>query len=57
VVRERTEAKFPQLRAALQELSGKFTDATMRRLNAAVDVDHRTVSRVAAEFLRTLAVK
>jgi glycine betaine/choline ABC-type transport system substrate-binding protein len=26
-------------------------------LNAAVDVDHRPASRVAAEFLRTLAVK
>lgn len=57
VVRERTLANFPQLRAALQELSGKFTDASMRRLNAAVDVDHRSVTRVAAEFLRTVAVK
>lgn len=57
VVREPALAKFPQLRAALQELSGKFSDATMRRLNAAVDVDHRTVARVAAEFLRTGAVK
>lgn len=57
VVREQTETKFPQLRAALQELSGKFTDATMRKLNAAVDVDHHTVSAVAAEFLRTAVVK
>jgi osmoprotectant transport system substrate-binding protein len=57
VVRQQTEAKFPQLRDALQELSGKFTDATMRKLNAAVDVDHHTVSTVAAEFLRTGAIK
>jgi osmoprotectant transport system substrate-binding protein len=57
VARERTLAQFPQLRAALQELSGKFSDATMRRLNAAVDVDHRPAARVAAEFLRTVAVK
>jgi glycine betaine/choline ABC-type transport system substrate-binding protein len=57
VAREQILEKFPQLRPALQELSGKFTDATMRQLNAAVDVDHRTVARVAAEFLRTGAVK
>jgi glycine betaine/choline ABC-type transport system substrate-binding protein len=57
VVREETLARFPELRAALQELSGKLNDATMRQLNAAVDVDHRPVSRVAAEFLRTVAVK
>ncbi len=48
---------FRNFRAALQELSGKFTDATMRQLNAAVDVDHRPVSRVAAEFLRTRGCK
>jgi len=29
----------------------------MRQLNAAVDVEHRPVSRVAAEFLRTVAVR
>jgi glycine betaine/choline ABC-type transport system substrate-binding protein len=57
VVREAALEKFPQLRAALQELSGKFTNATMRRLNAAVDVDHRTTARVAADFLRTIAAK
>jgi osmoprotectant transport system substrate-binding protein len=57
VVREDTLARFPELRAALEQLSGKLNDATMRRLNAAVDVDHRPVSRVAAEFLRTVAVK
>jgi osmoprotectant transport system substrate-binding protein len=57
VVREQTLARFPQLRAALQELSGKLTNVAMRQLNAAVDVEHRPVSRVAAEFLRTVAVK
>ena len=57
VVREQTLARFPQLRAALQELSGKLTDVTMRQLNAAVDVEHRPVPRVAAEFLRTVAVR
>jgi osmoprotectant transport system substrate-binding protein len=57
VVREPTLARFPQLRAALQELSGKLTNVAMRQLNAAVDVEHRPVTRVAAEFLRTVAVK
>jgi len=57
VVREQTLARFPQLRDALQELSGKLTNVAMRQLNAAVDVEHRPVSRVAAEFLRTVAVK
>jgi len=57
VVREQTLARFPQLRAALQELSGKLTNVAMRQLNAAVDVEHRPVSRVAAEFLRTVAVR
>jgi osmoprotectant transport system substrate-binding protein len=57
VVREQTLVRFPQLRAALQELSGKLTNVTMRQLNAAVDVEHRPVSRVAAEFLRTVAVR
>jgi osmoprotectant transport system substrate-binding protein len=57
VVREPTLARFPELRGVLQELSGKFTDESMRQLNAAVDVDHRLVSRVAAEFLRAMAVK
>jgi glycine betaine/choline ABC-type transport system substrate-binding protein len=57
VVREPTLARFPELRAALQELSGKLTDVTMRQLNAAVDVEHRPLSRVAAEFLHTVAVR
>jgi osmoprotectant transport system substrate-binding protein len=57
VVREATLSQFPQLRAALQDLSGKLSNDTMRKLNAAVDVDHRSASRVAAEFLRTVAVK
>jgi len=57
VIREPALTRFPQLRAALQELSGKLTNATMRQLNAAVDVEHRPLSRVAAEFLRTVAVK
>jgi osmoprotectant transport system substrate-binding protein len=42
----------PDVRKALTELSGKFTDAIMRKMNYAVDVDHRQVAEVAKEFLQ-----
>jgi osmoprotectant transport system substrate-binding protein len=42
----------PQLKSALQELSGKLNNELMRKLDAAVDVDHRQVRAVAADFLR-----
>ena len=41
----------PRLKPALQELSGKFSNSIMRKLDAAVDVNHRQVREVAAEFL------
>jgi len=41
----------PRLAGALAELSGKFTNETMRQLNARVDADHRTVAEVAKGFL------
>ena len=44
----------PGMRDALQELSGKFTNQTMRQLNYQVDGEHRPVSQVAAEFLKEL---
>ena len=55
VAREDTMARFPGLRAALEELSGKLTDATMRKLNHAVDGEHRSAVLVAEEFLRTVS--
>ncbi len=42
----------PQLKPALEELSGKLNNEVMRKLDAAVDVDHRQVREVAADFLR-----
>ncbi|MEO7144928.1 MAG: glycine betaine ABC transporter substrate-binding protein [Bryobacteraceae bacterium] len=42
----------PGLRAALGELSGKFTNEIMQRLNFEVDGQHLPVEQVAAEFLR-----
>jgi len=47
-------ASAPEVRKALSELSGKFTDAGMRKMNSAVDVDHRQVVEVAKEFLQKL---
>jgi glycine betaine/choline ABC-type transport system substrate-binding protein len=50
-VRQAAEERIPGLRAALEELSGKISDAAMRKLNYAVDVEHRPEAKVAAEFL------
>jgi osmoprotectant transport system substrate-binding protein len=54
VVRDATLMRYPKLRAALEQLSGKISDATMRRLNYEVDGRHRPAAEVAQEFLRSL---
>jgi osmoprotectant transport system substrate-binding protein len=54
VVREATLARYPQLRAVLEQLSGKISDATMRQLNYQVDGRHRRAAEVAEQFLREL---
>jgi glycine betaine/choline ABC-type transport system substrate-binding protein len=53
VVRQDTLARFPSLRQALDELSGKLPDTVMRKLNYAVDGEHRSPADVASDFLRT----
>ena len=50
-VRQPAIAAYPGLGDALNQLSGKFTNARMQQLNYDVDVKHRAVSEVAAEFL------
>ncbi len=57
MVRQDVLAGDPRLKPALDELSGKFTNAIMRKLDAAVDVDHRQPSEVAAEFLTQAGLK
>jgi osmoprotectant transport system substrate-binding protein len=52
VVRTDALARFPGLRQALAELSGKLPEATMRNLNYQVDAEHRPASQVARAFLR-----
>jgi glycine betaine/choline ABC-type transport system substrate-binding protein len=53
VVRSAAFADYPKLRDALEELSGKLTVETMRQMNYAADVEHRPVSEIASEWLKT----
>jgi glycine betaine/choline ABC-type transport system substrate-binding protein len=55
VVREEALARYPGLRAALEELSGALSGEVMRKLNYRVEGQRRPVRDVAAEFLRTVA--
>jgi len=50
VVRNATLARWPALATALARLGGALTADEMRRLNAAVDADHRDVVGVVREF-------
>jgi osmoprotectant transport system substrate-binding protein len=43
----------PELRAALVELSGKFTTEKMRQLNYLVDGKHQPIAQVAKDFLQS----
>jgi glycine betaine/choline ABC-type transport system substrate-binding protein len=52
-VRGQSLERFPGLRAALEELSGRISDSDMRRMNELVDVQHRSAADVAREFLST----
>jgi len=52
VVRTSSETVHPGLKQALQELSGKISPQEMRKMNYAVDAEHKQPSRVASEFLR-----
>jgi osmoprotectant transport system substrate-binding protein len=50
IVRRAALEKFPQLRQALADLSGKLTAAEMRHLNAQVDADQRDVATLVRAF-------
>ncbi len=52
LVRGSTLAAHPEVRAALDALADKIAADEMRRMNAAVDLDHREPRDVAAQFLR-----
>jgi len=50
-------ATDPKIQSALGELSGKITTKDMRRLNAAVAIEHKKPADVAAEFLTQAGLK
>ncbi len=50
IVRQEALERHPELRAALAELAGRVTEDDMRRLNYAVDGEHRDVKDVVREF-------
>ena len=52
LVRSQAMESRPGLREALAALSGKFTDQVMQKLNHQVDGEKKSVSEVAAGFLR-----
>ena len=57
VAREEALARHPGLRGALEQLSGKITAETMRRLNEQVEGEHHPAAQAAREFLNSLAMR
>jgi osmoprotectant transport system substrate-binding protein len=53
IIREEILAKHPEIKPALDELKDKISDEEMRKLNYAVDGQHRDVKEVVQEFLRS----
>jgi len=51
VVRQEILSTHPEVREALRELGNKISEADMRRLNYAVDGEHRDVKQVVSGFL------
>jgi osmoprotectant transport system permease protein len=54
VVRSATLLRYPRLREALASLAGRIPVEAMRRMNEAVDVQHRDPAAVARDFLAQL---
>jgi len=52
VVRKAALDKFPGLQKALEDLGGAIPEQAMRQMNYSVDVEHRDVKDVVAEFLK-----
>ncbi|HYR87106.1 MAG TPA: glycine betaine ABC transporter substrate-binding protein [Terriglobia bacterium] len=51
LVRRATVEKHPEIREALRALGGKISEDQMRRMNYAVDGEHKDVKQVVREFL------
>ncbi|MBV9609413.1 MAG: ABC transporter substrate-binding protein [Acidobacteria bacterium] len=52
VIRQQTIARHPEIQHVIGELAGRITAEDMRRMNYALDGEHRDVADVVAEFLR-----
>lgn len=52
VARPELFERHPEVRSALEALAGKVTDEDMRKMNYAVDGEHRDAREVVREFLR-----
>jgi osmoprotectant transport system substrate-binding protein len=51
VARPEALTRSPEARAALLDLAGKINDEEMRKMNYAVDGEHRDAAEVARDFL------
>jgi osmoprotectant transport system permease protein len=51
VVRLEALARHPEIRAAIDALAGRLSDAEMRRLNYAADVEHRDPAQLVRDLL------
>ena len=52
LIRKSTLDQYPQLNDVLSSLAGKISEDDMRKLNYAVDGEHRSVKDVVTEFLK-----
>lgn len=57
LVRQDVLMQDPAIRTALSQLAGKFTPELIRKMNAEVDLKHRTPADVAGEFLAQAGLK
>jgi osmoprotectant transport system permease protein len=53
IVRDDTLTRYPEVRAAIGALAGKISDSQMQKMNYEVVGEHRDISQVAHEFLRS----
>jgi glycine betaine/choline ABC-type transport system substrate-binding protein len=51
VARAETLLRHPEVRTALEGLSGRLTADDMRALNYAADVEHRDITQIVRDFL------
>jgi len=54
IIRRQVLERHPEISQALQSLAGKISDDDMRKLNYAVDGEHRDAKEVVREFLQNI---